>query len=149
MQQPPATRTESDKLFKTLRLKFGETEYVVPVLRSTPAAAWREDYFKRTAEVSSAMLVENLTDKNAVSRGLMGALLKFPEKVPELIFSYAPSLDPKRETIMAEAYDEDFMRAFNQIWEVAFKPFLASLGMVHEMNMAEAASASRSLASTN
>ncbi len=74
----------------------------------------------------------------AVSRGLMAALLKFPNKVPELVFSYAKSLAEKKEDILAEAYDQDFQRAFQQIWQVAFQPFLASLGMVLEMQRSQA-----------
>ena len=148
MQSPAKPRTESDKLLKELTLSFGGKEYPIPVLRCGPAAKWRKEFFDRTAEVSSAMVVDSVTDKAAVGRGLMGALLQFPEKIPDLVFSYAPTIAEKRETIMAEAYDDDFMDAFNQIWEVAFKPFLASLGMVLEMQKSQA-SASRSPASLN
>ena len=44
-------RTDSEILLKELKLKFGEKEYTVPVLRMAAAAKWREEYFKRTREV--------------------------------------------------------------------------------------------------
>src|SRR4029077_9791499 len=111
-------RSESDIVLKVLTLTFGEKQYEVPVLRMIPAAKWRKEYFERTKEVSTSMLVENMDDKGqlskAIGNALTGALLAFPEKIPELVFSYAPSL-PKEE-IMEAAYDQEFSRAFAQIW---------------------------------
>lgn len=142
-------RSDSDIILKELKLKFGDKEYIVPVLRMKQAAKWREEYFARTKEVTDDMKAdetENLS--KAVSRGLMAALLKFPGKVPDLVFSYSELLAAKKEEILEAAYDQDFQRAFQQIWQVAFQPFLASLGMVLEMQRSQD-SASRSLASSN
>jgi len=142
-------RSESDVILKELKLKFGEQEYTVPVLRMRAAAKWREEYFARTKEVADDMKAEETENiSKAVSRGLMAALLKFPDKVPELVFSYSPLLADKKEEILEAAYDQDFQRAFQQIWQVAFAPFLASLGMVLEMQRSQD-SASRSSASLN
>jgi hypothetical protein len=143
-------RSDSDILLKELKLKFGDKEYTVPVLRMKQAAKWREDYFARTKEVTDDMKVDEKVENlsKAVSRGLMAALLKFPEKIPDLVFSYSAELSEKREEILDEAYDQDFQRAFQQIWQVAFQPFLASLGMVLEMQKSQA-SASLSSASSN
>jgi len=131
-------RSESDIVKKTLTLHFGDKEYEVPVLRMLAAAKWRKEYFERTKEVSSSMIVDNMDDKGQLSKSvgnaLSGALLAFPEKIPELVFSYAPSL-PKDE-ILDAAYDQEFAIAFSQIWQVAFSPFLASLGTVLEMQRA-------------
>lgn len=148
----PAPRSESDVLLKQLTLTLGEKEYTVPVLRSIPAAKWRADYFKRTQEVTDALPM-NFDEKSgdvskAISRGLMGAMVQFPGKIPELIFSYAPSLEEHREEIEASTYDHEYSRAFAQIWQVAFAPFLGSLGMVMEMQRSQD-SASRSSASSN
>ena len=143
-------RSESDILQKTIKVRFGQKEYEIPVRRMKHSAKWRAEYFERTKEISSAMLVENLDDKGELNRrvgnALMAALLKFPEKIPELVFSYAPDLP--REQIEAEAYDEDFSLAFAKIWQVAFQPFLASLGTMLEMQRAQD-SHSVSLASSN
>jgi len=90
------------------------------------------------------MMVENMDDKGqlskAIGNALTGALIAFPEKIPELVFSYAQkTVDGNplpKEVIMEEAYDHEFSRAFAQIWQVAFSPFLASLGTVLEMQKA-------------
>ena len=134
---------------KELKLTFGGKEYVVPVLRMRKAAEWRKEYFERTKEVSTAMLVDNIDDKGqlakSVGNALTGALLAFPEKIPELVFSYAPSL-PKEE-ILDAAFDAEFSRAFAQIWQVAFSPFLASLGTVLEMQRSQATQSASSTGS--
>jgi hypothetical protein len=126
--------SDSEVLLKTLKLKFGDKEYKVPVLRMTAAAEWRKEFYERTREVSADLPNNFVGDpaelRKAIQRGIFGALLKFPEKIPELVFLYAPGL-PKDE-ILAAAYDQDFSAAFKAIWGVAFQPFLASLGLVME-----------------
>ncbi len=143
--------TDSDILLKELTLTFGGKQYVVDVLRSRASAKWRKEYFERTKDLSTSMLVENVNDKGqlskAIGNALTGALIAFPEKIPELVFSYAPNL-PKEE-IMEAAYDVEFSRAFSQIWQVAFSSFLGSLGMVLEMQRAASASPSASSANSN
>ncbi|SRR6266536_4420846 len=154
MLPTPVPRTDSEIILKELKLKFGDAEYIVPVLRMKAAAKWREEYFKRTKEVTDTMpqKFEQEHDpkelSKAIGRGLMGALLEYPEKVPELVFSYSKELQEKREEIEEVAYDQDFTRAFAQIWQVAFQPFLASLGMVLEMQRSQD-SLSRSAAALN
>ena len=132
------TRTESEIVLKVLTLTFGEKKYEVPVLRIAAAAAWRKKFFEQTFKLTEE-LPEKFDERSAdlskaVSKGLFAALLKFPEKIPDLVFSYAPSLP--REEILATAFDQEFAIAFRAIWGVAFQPFLASLGMVMEMNRA-------------
>jgi hypothetical protein len=135
-------RSESNILLKRILVKFGDKEYEIPVLRMKAAAIWRKEYFERTADISASMIVENVADKGemakSVGNALTAALLKFPEKIPDLVFSYAPSLVPEREKIEEEAYDMDFARAFAEIYKAAFAPFLASLGTVLEMQKAQA-----------
>jgi hypothetical protein len=132
-------RSESDVLQKVIKLNFGGKDYEVPVRRMRDAAKWRQEYFDRTKDVSTSMIVDNLDDKGQLNRqvgnALTAALLKFPEKIPELVFSYAPSLP--REQIENDAYDEDFSLAFAKIWQVAFQPFLVSLGTMLEMQKSQ------------
>jgi hypothetical protein len=135
-----STRTESDKLIKELKLVFGEKEYIVSVLRTLEAAKWREEYFAKTKDVADSMpkKFEQENDPRelakALRRGVMGALLQFPEKIPELVLSYAKSLtEDQKKDILANAYDQEFRRAYKQIWEVAFAPFLESCQMLMEM----------------
>jgi hypothetical protein len=128
------TTGSDSKVQMSLTLKFGEKEYSVPVLRHIPAAKWREEYFTLNKEIFDAMPAQFPSDESpenitkAIGRGLMGALLRFPEKLPELIFSYAPSLMEHKEEIQLSAYDRDYTRSFAQIWQVAFEPFLTSWG---------------------
>jgi hypothetical protein len=131
-------RSESEIVLKILTLTFGEKKYEVPVLRMAEAAEWRKKFFEQTSALT-ADLPQQFDERSAdlskaLGKGLFAALLKFPEKIPELVFSYAPNL-PKEE-ILAAAYDEEFSIAFKAIWGVAFQPFLTSLGMVVEMNRA-------------
>jgi len=146
----PEKRSDSDILRKILKLTFGDKEYEVPVLRMAAAAEWRKKFFEMTRDVASdlpANFDEQSADlKSAISRGVFGALIEFPNKIPDLVFSYAPSL-PKEE-ILEAAYDSDFKDAFQAIWGVAFAPFLSSLGMILEMEKARASNSPYS-ASTN
>jgi hypothetical protein len=141
------TRSESEIVLKTLTLRFGEKDYEVPVLRMAAAAKWRKEFFEQTSALT-AELPEKFDERSpelgkAVGKGLFAALLKFPDKIPDLVFSYASSLP--REEILETAFDQEFSIAFKAIWGVAFQPFLASLGMVMEMNRANvSASAQRS-----
>src|SRR5450759_2507386 len=104
MQPQIPTRSDSDVLLKELKLKFGETVYTVPVLRMREAIGWRAEYFNRTQQVADSLPMafdEKRPDlAKTLGAGLFQALLKFPDAITELVFSYAPSL-PK-EKIMAE-----------------------------------------------
>lgn len=142
MKSADTPRSESDILLKQIVVKFGDKEYAIPVLRMKQAAVWRKEYFEKTQEISASMIVDGIGDKTemtkSVGNALTAALLKFPDKIPELVFSYASSFSPQeRETILDEAYDEDFTRAFGDIYKAAFQPFLASLGTVLEMQRAQ------------
>ena len=137
------SRSDSDVLLKELRLVFGGKEYVVPVLRMRESAKWREEFAKRIKQVSDAMGANMVVDEKSpdaskmLGNSILRALLDFPEAIPDLVFSYAASLQEKREEIMDAAYDQEFMLAFKQIWGVAFAPFLSSLGMTIEMERAQ------------
>lgn len=141
MKSVDTPRSESDLLLKQIIVKFGDKEYTIPVLRMKAAAVWRREYFERTAEISASMIVDGIADKaqmaQSVGNALTAALLKFPEKIPDLVFSYATHLAPEREAIEESAYDMDFARAFAEIYKAAFAPFLASLGTVLEMQRAQ------------
>jgi len=150
MKSVEAPRSESDILLKQIVVRFGDKEYTIPVLRMKAAAIWRKEYFERTQEVAASMIVDGMAGKDemakSVGNALTAALLNFPDKIPELVFSYAPCLTGQREQILDEAYDEDFTRAFAEIYKAAFQPFLASLGAVLEMQRAQQ---SRSRSSVN
>jgi hypothetical protein len=130
-------RSESDIVKKTLTLAFGEKEYEIPVLRMLQAAKWRKEYFQKVQQIRDGMKVEDegVTPaqlSKAISNTLVGSMLAHVEQIPEIVFSYAPTLP--REEIMESAYDEQFALAFKQIWQVTFQPFLGSLGLALEMS---------------
>jgi hypothetical protein len=142
------SQNDSDVLLKKLTLTFGGKPYGIPVLRMRQAAEWRKEFLVLTQEVSASMIIDTEGDKAQIAKqvgnALTGALLAFPEKIPQLVFSYAKSLP--QEEIMEMAYDEDFSRAFGMIYKEAFSPFLVALGTALEMQRAQA---SRSGSSTN
>ena len=130
-------RSESDIVKKTLTLVFGEKEYEIPVLRMLAAAKWRKEYFQKVQQIRDGMKIEDAGMSpadlsKAIGNTLVGSVLSHAEQIPEIVFSYAPSLP--REEIVESAYDAQFALAFKQIWQVTFQPFLGSLGLALEMS---------------
>jgi hypothetical protein len=143
-------RSESDIIKKTITLKFGEKEYEVPVLTMLASARWRKEWAD-VVQLASPNIADDITPtpeelRKAIGYSFLGSLIKFPDKLPDLVFSYAPSL-PKDE-ILEKAYDHEFSMAFKQIWQVAFEPFLELLGTV-QMTQRATASHSGSSGSLN
>ncbi len=113
-------RTEEQKaLMQPIEVKFGAKKYPIQPLTMIPARDWRVELATVMGPIS-----DNFQSTGAVSTGLSQALLQFPDKCAELVFSYAKDL-PK-EVIVKEATDEQLSEAFLQIMGVAY-PYLASL----------------------
>lgn len=119
-------RTEEDKLsMAVFTVRLGENDYTITPLKVNPQRRWR---LKLGNEL--APIVESFNQKvenKAMLNGLAGALIKFPEKLAEMVFDYAPNLE--QEKILEEATEEQLAIAFSKIMSVAF-PFLAQLGLV-------------------
>lgn len=136
-------RTEEQILTReAFKAKLGEVEYDIKPLGIMKQRAWRE---KVAAEVNK--LTEGFSqpsaDKNAMSSGLASTLLKFPEKIVDMVFAYAPYLP--QEVIMAEdsvATEEQFAKVFGDIMSVAF-PFLASLQTITTLMKVNSSNSSR------
>lgn len=112
--------------------KLGEKEYSIKILRITAAQKWREHLIDSVKEITEQMRAETGSD-HAFLTGLGYTLLQFPEKMTELIFSYAPDLN--KEEIMHEttgATEEQIARVFGQIVAVAF-PFRGELQMITQV----------------
>lgn len=125
-----APRSESDILARApIKVKFGEVVYDIQPLTILKARAWRT-----LLNESLGGIVQNFKgpvgSTQDISSGLTLALLDVPEKLVDLVFSYAPDL-PK-EKILAVALEEEMVIAFSAIMQVAF-PFLAQLGKVTEI----------------
>lgn len=125
-------RSEEQKLKQTpIMLEFGEKEYPVKLLTMGKAAEWRER-FTAEMEIINESFKPSVAGATAqaVANGFTAAMLRFPEKITDMVFLYAPYLD--RQVIVAECTDEQMAEAFSRIWEVAY-PFLAHLGNVMQM----------------
>lgn len=112
------SRTEQEAVdMAPIRVKFGKAEYQIPILGMTKQSAWREKFFQ------TAISLEGQLDQNyqggPFQAGLAFVLLRFPEKVAELVFDYAgEALD--RDAVLENGTDEQMARAFSKIWMVAF-----------------------------
>jgi hypothetical protein len=119
-------RTEEQILSKApFEVTLGSEKYSITPLAITPQMAWRETMSAEFSAILSGYQ-DTPTDKR-ISAGLIATLTKFPEKLCEMVFSYAPDL-PK-DKIMLEATEEQLALAFSSIMSVAF-PFLAQLEAV-------------------
>lgn len=124
-------RTDDQKLaMAPLKVRFGAKEYEIKLRRIGAAQRWREQFIKQMSEIVGQLKVEAGTAE-AFMGGLGFVFLRFPEKMAELVFSYAPDLP--REIIEGDSEDagseEQLACAFRQIIQVAF-PFVQELGLV-------------------
>jgi hypothetical protein len=119
------SRSEEEIVGKLpILVKFGETEYKIKPLTILKAGAWRDKLVTEVNEIVDSLKGDG-ADSNAFTDGLAFVFLKFPQKVFDLVKSYAPDLE--WEKIADEATEEQLSRAFGQIMVVAF-PFLGELG---------------------
>jgi hypothetical protein len=132
------TRSESDILTKApIKVTLGSKEYDIPVLTIKKQREWREQMSREMQDIVGALAPSFDPQKtsSAFSAGLAVALTKFPEKLADLVFSYAPELP--REEIMETATEEQISIAFSKIMRVSF-PFLAHLQTVRSVIQASA-----------
>jgi hypothetical protein len=84
---------------------------------------WRAKVVPTLLEITGTMDA-SLSDPSALRQALLNA----PEKLAEIVFSYAPELP--REEIIDAATDEELGAAFNQVMVTAFRPLMSMAGMV-------------------
>jgi hypothetical protein len=119
-------RTEDDALSRApLSVKLGDKDYSIPLLAVMAQREWRKNLFAELAPILESFNFK--VDGKSMATGLTATLLTFPDKLCDLVFSYAPDL-PKDE-ILASATEEQIATAFSAIMAVAF-PFVPQLGMV-------------------
>jgi len=132
MAQYIARRSDADILAMTpLKLKLGKQEYSVDILPNRKAQQWREKLYDALSPIVSTFDLSGIdlnADHQMVSRimtsKLSQQLLKFPEKLLELIFAYGPNLPA--DEIRDAASDEQIALAFAQVSEVGY-PFFFHL----------------------
>lgn len=141
-------RTEEQVLSQApIKVRLGKNDYEIPLLGVIPQRAWRE----KLAESLSTVIGNFSTEvtRDVLAQGLTGALTKFPDKIVDLVMSYARKytveegnnhLDRKvvwgdyilPSTVLEEATEEQFARAFSEVMSVAF-PFSHQLATVTQL----------------
>jgi hypothetical protein len=115
-------RTESDMIAKSpIKVMLGSAEYEIHPLPIKKARAWRTQLNEIMAEVVEPMQQENM---DGLGPALTAALIKFPDKMLQLVLAFQPSLS--KEKIEEEATEEQITVAFNVAMRFAY-PFLAPL----------------------
>jgi hypothetical protein len=127
-------RTEEQKRTRApIAVRFGDEDYQIPLLLVNPQRKWRRKLVKQLGTILENFEITT-TDSKVLSRGLIAALVHFPEKLAELVFAYASDLDQGK--ILKQASEEQIAIAFGSIFEVAF-PFIGELGLVMQILQAE------------
>ena len=117
-------RTEEQILAQDpIELKLGDKTYPVKVLTIKKARQWRKVMIEEVQKIALIASGEAGTQE-AFLGGLGFMFLDFPEKMADLVFSYADELD--RDLIEGTATEEQLCKAFGKIVEVAF-PFVQEL----------------------
>jgi hypothetical protein len=123
-------RSESDMLAKMpIKVTLGTQSYEIPILTILPSRQWRIKLNEAMGQIVhgfTAMASESTSE--GVAQGLTSALLRFPEKVAELLFAYAGESLPQEE-ILTNATEEQMATAFSAVMQVAY-PFLPQLTTV-------------------
>lgn len=122
-------RTEDQILARApLELQLGGKKYEVQVLTILKARAWRTRLIEEAKAVAGALFGKTNGHDDAFFAGLGTAFIAFPEKMAELVFTYAAGILPEEE-ILANATEEELAVAFSQIMKVAF-PFSRQLSLM-------------------
>jgi hypothetical protein len=122
-------RSEDDVLSRSpIPVRLGDKDYSIPLLAVMPQREWRKKLFAELVPILDTF--NSSVDGKSMASGLTAALLRFPEKLAELVFAYAPGLD--KDEILANATEEQIAAAFSAIMAVAF-PFLPQLAMTTQM----------------
>lgn len=125
-----AERTDDQKLsMAPIKVQFGGKEYEIPVRKILNARQWREQFIQSISDIA-VELKGGVTSVDNFVGGFAFAFLRFPEKLADLVFAYAPDLD--RKLIEAEATEEELTLAFQNIMQVAF-PFASALSMAMQV----------------
>lgn len=121
--------------------KLGSETYKIKPLGILKQRQWREKLAEEVNAITEGFS-QPTTNKNALTSGLASALLRFPEKIVDMVFLYAPDLDQQKIMEDEETTEEQFAKVFGDIMSVAF-PFLASLQLMTTLMKTSSSSTSR------
>jgi hypothetical protein len=122
------TEQESAEMLPIV-IKLGTAEYKVPVLTISKQRAWREKFFNIATNLEG--MLGPTANGDTFKAGLAFVMLRFPEKVAELVFEYAGDVLPQ-DVVLQQATEEQMARAFSRIMVVAF-PFGPALALTTEV----------------
>lgn len=109
-------RTDEQILMEeAVMVKFGGKKYPIKPLSIRKAREWRKGLSE-----DGAGIIDRLGKSGKAMDEAKLLLIEIPDKVSDLIFSYAPEL-PK-EIIMEEATDKELVAAFREVMKLAY-PF--------------------------
>src|ERR1700722_3215998 len=102
-------RTEEQKRTRApITVRLGDKDYQIQIPTRPKSIAWRAKLVEQMGAILENFEI-NTTDSKVLSRGLMAAMLHFPEKLAELVSAYAPNLEKE---ILQEASEEQVASAF-------------------------------------
>lgn len=117
-------RTEEQIITQApITVKLGDQEYQLKPLRLQKQWAWRKQFLDLLDTIFTTKKMESEDVVAVLKTGVGGLLRQYPEKVIDLIFSFAPDL-PK-DKIMEEATEEQLLLCFNEIYALAVLPIVA------------------------
>lgn len=118
-------RTESEIFSKApIKVTLGDKEFPIKPLSINKAQAWRGKFNEATKEILSNMNVEDV--QASFGSAMTAALLRFPEKVIELVGEWSAEL--ATDVNHDEATEEQYAHAFTVIMCFAY-PYLAPLAL--------------------
>lgn len=132
------SRTESQKLTKApIKVTLGDKEYEIPILRVRKQWEWRDKLVQDTVGMFGGVGAMVDIEGKGFNNALVTALTKFPRKLAEMLFEYAPDL-PK-DQILDDASEEQVLLAFTEVMKVAADPMLGPLKLVMDLAKSELA----------
>jgi hypothetical protein len=130
---PKIERSEEDQMFMLpSKVRLGEMDYEIRPLPMRKSAEWRAKFTEEVHALGEHMKGDAASMDKFVG-GLKFAFLKFPAKISEMVFSYAPDLP--REVIENEASDEQMASAFSVVLQISF-PYAAHLTLAQTVRQA-------------
>jgi hypothetical protein len=108
-------RSAGDVLSRVVRLKFGETEYELPVLTIGGNRRWQKELDSRLSGLLNA-LQKGGDDIPAI----FAALGAQTDDLLELLISYdTTSVLPDRQTLEDTIYEDELLKAVQEVWRAA------------------------------
>ena len=129
-EQSAEPRTDEQIIGRVpIKVQLGGKQYELHPLSIAKSRVWRGKLSDVLNEVTGQVDLK-VSTLDGLIKAISGMALAMPEKLLDLLFSYAPNLP--REIIEDTATDDEAMIAFREIVRLAF-PFVAHLSLLTAM----------------